>query len=97
MQAYPKCWKAVVNAAAVELALNNNDEALALLMKVKDNDKAHDAWEFRNNMGVAQFRKGDVKHAEGCFTKAQELGGDENYNLGVVTLPKAITLPQFLN
>ena len=88
MQAYPKCWRAVVNAAGVELALNNNDEAIALLMKVKDNDKAHDAWEFRNNMGIAQFRKGDVKHAEGCFTKAQELGGDESYNLGVVNIAK---------
>lgn len=88
MQAYPKCWRAVVNAAAVELAMNNNDEALNLLMKVKDNDKAHDAWEFRNNMGIAQFRKGDVKHAEGCFTKAQELGGDEAYNLGLVSIAK---------
>ncbi len=88
MQAFPKCWRAVVNAAGVELALGNNDEALSLLMKVKENDKAHDAWEFRNNMGIAQFRKGDVKHAYGCFSKAQELGGDESYNLGVVNIAK---------
>ncbi len=88
MNAYPKCWRAMVNAAAVELALGNNDEAMNLLMKAKDNDKAHDAWEFRNNMGIAQFRKGDLKHAEGCFTKAQELGGDESYNLGVVNIAK---------
>jgi len=88
MSAYPDCWRAVVNAAAVELALGNNDEAVNLLMKVKDNDKAHDAWEFRNNMGIAQFRKGDLKHAEGCFNKAQELGGDEAYNLGLLDIAK---------
>ena len=88
MKANPKCWRAVVNAAAVELELGNNDEAINLLMKVKDNDKAHDAWEFRNNMGIAQFRKGDLKHGEGCFNKAQELGGDETYNLGLVNIAK---------
>ncbi len=88
MIANPNCWRAVVNAAAVELALGNNDEAMNLLMKVKDNDKAHDTWEFRNNMGIAQFRKGNLKHAESCFTKAQELGGDESYNLGLVNIAK---------
>jgi len=88
MSAYPNCWVAVVNAAAVELELGNNDEAMNLLVKAKDMDKAPDAWEFRNNMGVAQFRKGDIKHAEGCFNKAQELGADENYNLGLVAIAK---------
>jgi tetratricopeptide (TPR) repeat protein len=88
MSAYPNCWVAVVNAAAVELEMGNNDEAMNLLSKAKDMDKAQDAWEFRNNMGIAQFRKGDVKHAEGCFNKAQELGADENYNLGLVAIAK---------
>jgi Flp pilus assembly protein TadD/outer membrane protein OmpA-like peptidoglycan-associated protein len=88
MRQFPNCWVAVVNAAAVELEMGNNDEAMALLKKAKDMDKVMDSWEFRNNMGVAQFRAGDVKHAEGCFTKAQELGGEENYNLGLVNIAK---------
>jgi outer membrane protein OmpA-like peptidoglycan-associated protein/Flp pilus assembly protein TadD len=88
MRQYPSCWKAVVNAAAVELELGNNDEAMALLSKAKDMGKAMDSWEFRNNMGIAQLRSGDVKHAEGCFTKAQELGGDESYNIGLVDILK---------
>lgn len=88
MQAFPKCWVAVVNAAAVELELGNNDEAITLLKKAKDMGKATDSWQFRNNMGIAQLRKGNVKHAEGCFTKAQEFGGNEDYNLGVLNIVK---------
>ncbi len=88
MRQYPDCWVAVVNAAAVNLEMGNNDEAMNLLKKAKDMGKAHDSWEFRNNMGIAQFRAGDVKHAEGCFKKAQELGGEVDYNLGLVAIAK---------
>jgi tetratricopeptide (TPR) repeat protein len=68
--------------------MGNNDEAMSLLKKAKDMGKAMDSWEFRNNMGIAQFRAGNVKHAEECFNKARELGGDVDYNLGVVEIAK---------
>ena len=86
MAAYPDCWAAVVNDAAVLLQKGNVEKAFELLKKAKDMGKATDSWQFRNNMGVAQLRKGNAKHAEQCFMKAQELGGDEKYNLGLANI-----------
>ena len=80
----PRCWRAVANAGAVETALGNYPKAKKLLMKAVDmNPKAA---VIRNSMGILQAEMGNVKNATKCFTKAQSLGADENYNLGVVNI-----------
>lgn len=82
----PRCWRAVANGGAVETALGNYNQAKALLMKaIKMNPKAPVV---RNSMGILQAKQGNFKNAEHCFTKAQKLGADEDYNLGVVNIMK---------
>lgn len=78
---YPKCWRSVNNAAAVELAEGNVEIAKELLMKGIDLNE--NSFEIRNNMGVYHMMVGDYNKAEQCFNKAQQLGGDESYNLGL--------------
>ncbi len=81
---YPNCWRSVNNAASVELAEGNYEIAKELLERgVELNENS---FEIRNNFGVYHMVMGDYKKAEHCFTKAQELGGDENYNLGLVNI-----------
>jgi len=84
MEQYPKCWRAVNNAAAVEIELGNIEGAKELLMKAVEMNE--NAAEVRNNMGIVKLYEGDYNHAEKCFMKAQELGADVNYNLGVTKL-----------
>ncbi|MFK5856623.1 MAG: hypothetical protein QM503_10860 [Bacteroidota bacterium] len=81
---YPKCWRSVNNAGAVELAEGNLDIAKELLTKAAEMNE--NSFEVRNNMGVYYMLTGDYNKAEHCFNKAQELGGDENYNLGLVNI-----------
>ena len=81
---YPKCWRSVNNAAAVELAEGNLEIAKELLMRgVELNENS---FEIRNNFGVYHMLTGDYNKAYHCFNKAQELGGDENYNLGLANI-----------
>ncbi len=86
LERYPKCWRAMVNAAAVELELGNVDEAKALL------EAAHEinpnSYEMANNMGDVHAVTGDYAKAEHCYLKSEELGGDINYNLGIVYIYK---------
>ena len=44
------------------------------------------SFEVRNNFGVYQMMTGDYNKAAHCFNKAQGLGGDENYNLGIANI-----------
>ena len=81
---YPKCWRSVNNAGAVELAEGNMEIAKELLMRAAELNE--NSFEVRNNMGVYHMVSGDYNKAEQCFNKAQELGGDENYNLGLVNI-----------
>ena len=83
---YPKCWRSVNNAAAVELAEGNLEIAKDLLMKAVEMNE--NSYEVRNNMGAYHMMTGDYMAAEKCYTKAQSLGGDENYNLGIVNIAK---------
>ena len=81
---YPKCWRSVNNAAAVELAEGNLEIAKELLMKgVELNENS---FELRNNMGVYHMMVADYNKAQQCFNKARELGGDANYNLGLANI-----------
>jgi len=86
MKAFPKCWRAVANAGAVDVELGNYKEAKKLLMKAVKMNK--NAAMIHNNMGILQSRMGNSKKAEHCFTMAQKLGADETYNLGVVNIMK---------
>ncbi len=86
MKRYPKCWRAVANAGAVDVELGNYKKAKMLLMKAMKMNK--NAFVVRNSMGILQARMGNYKMAEHCFTFAQKLGADETYNLGVVNIMK---------
>ena len=86
MKSYPKCWRAVANAGAVDVQLGNYKEAKMLLMKAIKMNK--NAAVVRNSMGVLMSRMGNYKKAEHCFTFAQKLGADETYNLGIVNIMK---------
>jgi tetratricopeptide (TPR) repeat protein len=84
MEQYPKCWRAVNNAAAVEIELGNIDNAEELLKKAVEMNE--NSSEVRNNMGIVKLYKKDYNAAEHCFTKARELGADVDYNMGVTKL-----------
>ncbi len=86
MKSYPKCWRAVANAGAVDVQLGNYKEAKTLLMKAVKMNK--NASVVRNSMGILMARMGNYKKAEHCFTFAQKLGADETYNLGIVNIMK---------
>jgi len=81
---YPNCWRSVNNAAAVELDEGNLEIAKELLMKAVELNE--NSFEIRNNFGIYHMLTGDYNKAYHCFNKAQELGGDENYNLGVANI-----------
>ncbi len=81
---YPKCWRSVNNAAAVELAEGNYEIAHDLLMKGAEMNE--NSFEVQNNIGIYNMMVGEYPKAELSFYKAQDLGGDENYNLGLVNI-----------
>ncbi len=86
MERYPKCWRAKVNAAAIELEMGNVDEARTLLDEAAEiNDNSY---ELANNLGNLYAKTGDYGKAEEFYLKSEELGGDENYNLGIVYIYK---------
>ncbi len=81
---YPKCWRSVSNAAAVELAEGNLEIAKELLDKglaLNENSS-----ELHNNYGVYYMMVEDYNKAEHSFNKARELGADANYNLGLANI-----------
>jgi len=82
----PRCWRAVANAGAVELELGNFDAAKALLKKAKKMNG--DAYQVYNSCAILHAKMGDFKSAEKGFKKAQSLGADETYNLGLVDIMK---------
>lgn len=84
IEIYPKCWRSVNNAAAVELAEGNLDLAKELLVKAVEMNE--NSFEVRNNFGVYHMLVADYNKAQHCFTKARELGGDVNYNLGLANI-----------
>jgi Tfp pilus assembly protein PilF len=84
IELYPKCWRSVTNAAAVELAEGNLEIAKDLLDKAMELNE--NSFEVRNNYGVYHMLTGDYVKAEQCFNKARELGGDANYNLGLANV-----------
>lgn len=81
---YPKCWRSVNNAAAIELDEGNYEMAYELLMRGAQLNE--NSFEIQSNLGVYYFSIGEYNQAEQSFNKAKDLGGDENYNLGLVNI-----------
>ncbi len=86
MEIHPKCFRAVVNAANIEIQLGNLDEAKKLQSKA--NGMYDASAELYNNMGVVAAMEKDFVAAKSHFKKSEQLGGDVSYNMGVVNIFK---------
>ena len=84
LEQYPKCHRAMTNLAAVELAEGNIDEALALL---ETSDELNpESFETKNNLGVLAMMVGDYDDAKVFLNESKALGGDVDYNMGMINL-----------
>ncbi len=83
---FPNSWKALNNAAAASIALGNFAKASDYLTKAQS--IAQNTGMIENNIGVVAARQNDSKKAVAQFTKAQQLGEKESYNLGIYEIPK---------
>jgi tetratricopeptide (TPR) repeat protein len=83
---YPNNWKALNNAGYSSINKGNLDKAANYLSKAAT--LAPNTGIIENNIGVVAAKKLDYKKAEEQFKKAQTLGENENYNLGVLMIPK---------
>lgn len=83
---YPNNWKALNNAAYSSIMKGNLDKASSYLAKAAT--LAPNTGIIENNIGVVAAKQKDFKKAEAQFKKAQQLGENENYNLGVLMIPK---------
>jgi len=81
---YPGCYRAMTGLAAVELAEGNMDEALALLES--SYAKNPESFETLNNMGVYYMKSGDFAKAKEYLNQSKALGGDVDYNMGIVNI-----------
>lgn len=81
---YPKCYRAYNNAASVELEDGHLQEAKDFLDQAKE--RKEDAYQLWNNYGVYYALTGDYAKAKESFMKSKDLGGDVNYNMGLVNI-----------
>ena len=81
---YPGCYRAMTNLAAVELAEGNMDEAIALLEQ--SYEKNPDSFETLNNLGVYYMLEGDFAKAKDYLNQSKALGGNVDYNMGIVNI-----------
>ncbi|MCX6231949.1 MAG: hypothetical protein NTZ33_10435 [Bacteroidetes bacterium] len=81
---YPQDWKGYNNAAAVDIALGNVNEASSLLEKANTLSPNNAA--VINNLGVVSLMKKDYKAAKSYFETAQKLGVNQNYNMAVIMI-----------
>ena len=82
----PKCWRALSDAAATEIELGNHDKAEVYLQKAIK--LAPNKGIVENNLGAVYCKLNDYLKAEDHFNKAQKLGEDEDYNLGIIMITK---------
>jgi tetratricopeptide (TPR) repeat protein len=83
---YPGSWQALNNAGNASIVKGNLDKAANYLQKAQTLAPGNGIIE--NNIGVVAGKNRDFKKAETQFLKAQQLGENENYNLGVLSIPK---------
>ncbi|MFH1296231.1 MAG: tetratricopeptide repeat protein [Bacteroidota bacterium] len=79
-------WKAQSNAGMANMAAGKYNRALDYLENA--NSLAPNNGIVTNNLGVVYAKMKDYKKAETYFNKAKQLGENENYNLGVLMIPK---------
>jgi tetratricopeptide (TPR) repeat protein len=82
---YPNSWKAMNNAAGAYLVKGNLDKSGNFLQKAAT--LSPNTGIIENNMGILSAKQGDFKKADEHFKKAQQLGENENYNMGVMAIP----------
>jgi len=83
---YPNNWKALNNAGKANIAAGNYSTAKAQLEKA--NELAPNNGMILNNLGVVYGKMKEYDKADEYFKKAQQLGENENYNSGVLLIPK---------
>jgi hypothetical protein len=84
MEVHPKCYRGYNNAASVELEDGNTEVAKEYLDKaaaIKD-----DSYQVWNNYGVYYAMTNDWEKAEEAFRTSADLGGDVNYNMGILAI-----------
>lgn len=83
---FPTNWKALNNAAVVEIENGNLARASELLTSAQAAQPNNGIIE--NNIGVVAAKQKDLKKAEAQFKKAATLGENTSYNQGVLMIPK---------
>ncbi len=83
---YPNGWKGQNNAGYVAMKLGKADEAKGYFQKAESLDKNNGM--VANNLGVAYALKGSYTEAETYLVKANKMGVQNNYNLGLIDLTK---------
>lgn len=86
IELFPNSYKGYANAAAVELELGDLNAAKAHLEKAASLNA--NSGEVHNNLGVVYALEGNMQKAEEHFNKANQLGTDANYNLGIINITK---------
>lgn len=86
MELHPKCARVVINASEVDFQLGNYSESKKLLEKALTmTDKSPMVY---NNLGVLNIVERNFAEAEKNLRRAKDLGGDVDYNMGVVNIYK---------
>jgi Flp pilus assembly protein TadD len=91
---YPDNWKALNGAGVANINNNKFNKANEYLLKAAHANPNNGIIE--NNIGVVAAKQKDYVKAETHFKKAQQLGENENYNLGTLLIPKG-DYPKALN
>lgn len=86
MKLHPTCMRAVLNAAEIEIQLANIAEAKSLLEKGKKmSDKSALLYQ---KLGTVSIMERNFILAEENLNKAQQLGGNVDYSMGLVNIFK---------
>lgn len=86
IELFPNSYKGYANAGQVEIELKDYNAAKAHLEKAASLNP--NSGEVQNNLGLVYAMTGNLQKAEEHFVKANQLGSDANYNLGVIAISK---------
>ena len=86
MKQFEGDWRAYNNAAEIELTNGNLNQAAGYLNTA--NSLSPKNVIVLNNLGAIEAEKGNAKASLELFTRAQEMGANEGYNLGIPKIAK---------